>query len=307
MSIRKSSPRNPHFDEDRIIWSDDYSGLYEPVHYGEQFDAQWRFFLEKRTGFYNHTGVETSDPYIEDRIFELTGVPNYISRKRAQEATVHPDPDRDIGGRLYLEPKFPVDFFEGKRCLDLGCGAGRWTRALKEMGGIVKSTDVSEHGLKSTRRFNDDVEKLDLFDIAEKRPDLHEQFDFVLCWGVIMCTHDPKLAFQNVARAVRPGGYLYIMVYAPTYHNSPFVLENRRHYHKNLSTSDERLQFAYEISEDERNAINLLDMLNTFYNWTIPENVIHQWYSDEGFGEPITLNRNEPHKCAFHVFGQKEA
>ena len=42
----------------------------------------------------------------------------------------------------------------------------------------------------------DDVERLDLFEIA-RRPDLHGRFDFAICWGVVMSTHDPRAAFAN--------------------------------------------------------------------------------------------------------------
>ena len=39
---------NPHFDHNRIVWRDEYSGLYQPVEYDKQFDEQWRLFLEKK-------------------------------------------------------------------------------------------------------------------------------------------------------------------------------------------------------------------------------------------------------------------
>ena len=73
---------NPHFDQRRFIWKDAYSAEYQPARYSDQFDDQWRYFLENRTGFHNHTGVETADSYIDDRIFELTGVAEYFSKKR---------------------------------------------------------------------------------------------------------------------------------------------------------------------------------------------------------------------------------
>ncbi len=312
-SLNKQNP-NPHFDHDRVVWSDEYSGQYHPVRYSEQFDDQWRLFLEHKVGFHEHTGVETSDPYIDDRIFELTGVSDYLTRERY--GALYPivrrfrlwregEGKRDTGGRLHLEPKFPIDYFRGKHCLDLGCGAGRWTRTLLTLGATVKSADVSPHALQSTRRFNTDVEELNLFDILDRRRDLHEGFDFTLCWGVAMCTHDPGLAFANVARTVKPGGKLYVMVYAPTYHNSPFVLQSRKHYHTELTSPEERLQYAYKIADCPENAINLLDMLNTFYNWTVTEETIHRWYLRNGFTDVITLNKNEAHKCAYHVLGQK--
>lgn len=314
LSMLYGRPVNPHLDHNRVVWSDEYSGQYKAVEYGEQFDDQWRFFLGKKTGFVQHTGVETSDPYIDDRILELTGVKGFLARQKLGmlypikaflEKSFNATERRKVGGQLFLEPKFPIDFFEGKTCLDIGCGAGRWTRTLLALGGTVKSIDVSKHGLESTRRFNRNVEELNLFEIKASRPDLHSVFDFCLCWGVIMCTHDPKLAFENICQTVRPGGYLYSMVYAPTYHNSDFVLTHRRYYHTKLTTLEEKLEYAYAIADRLENAINVFDMLNTFYNWTIPKEVILGWYVNQGFEEIIVLNKEEENKCAYHILGKK--
>ena len=122
-----------------------------------------------------------------------------------------------------------------------------------------------------------------------------------------MCTHDPKLGFENVSKTVKPGGLLYTMIYAPTFHNSAFALDHRRHYHTKLRTMEEKLRYTYEISDRPENAINLLDMLNTFYNWAVEEETIHVWYKEQGYTDVITLNANEEHKCAYHVIGTKRA
>ena len=289
---------NPHFDDNRVVWKDEYSGIYQPVNYSEQFDHEWRLFLENKTGFKQHTGVETEDIWINDRIFDLTGVDDYLKLKIK-------DTDRNVGGRQNLDLRFAPNFFEGKLCLDAACGAGRWTKTLLALGAKVKSIDVSEHGLKSVRRFNQDVERLDIFDIAT-RSDLHEAFDFTLNWGVVMHTHDPKLAFENVARTVRPGGGLYIVVYAPTQHNSPDILNYRKHYHS-LQTFDEKLAYAYHIADKPENTINYLDMLHTFYNWVVPEKTIHDWFHANGFMDVITLNASEGRSVAYHVFGRKRS
>jgi SAM-dependent methyltransferase len=297
---KREKMENPHFDHHRVIWKDEYSGLYQPVDYGEQFDHEWRLFLEKKTGFYHHAGVETDDAWIDDRIFDLTGV-EWYSRTPKEHSTPQ---DRNVGGRQHLDLKFAVDYFRGKRCLDAGCGAGRWTKTLIALGAQVKSIDVSEYGLESVRRFNTDVECLDLFDIAN-RPDLHQAFDFTICWGVIMCTHDPKAAFEDVAMTVKPGGGFYVMIYAPTFHNSPPILAQRGHFHKNLHTFEERLAYAYSIADRPENAINYLDMLNTFYNWVVEEQTIHNWFRSNGFLDVITLNVSERNPVAYHVFGRK--
>ena len=84
-----------------------------------------------------------------------------------------------------------------------------------------------------------------------------------------------------------------------------YIVKIIKHYHTELKTFEERLEFAYSISEDPKNVINYLDMLNTFYNWVIPEDVVHNWFSEAGFEDVITLNRNEKHNCAWHVRGIK--
>ena len=294
--LKDKSVVNPHFDHGRVIWRDEYSGLYKPVDYSVQFDLEWELFLEKKVGFKNHTGVETDDVWINDRIFDLTGAENYLGLGSQDE-------NRDTGGRQNLDLRFSPKYFQGKRCLDAACGAGRWTKTLLALGAKVKSIDVSEHGLESVRRFNDDVERLDIFDVPQ-RDDLHEAFDFTLGWGIVMHTHNPKVAFENLAKTVKPGGGLYVMVYAPTQHNSPEILSYRWHYH-NLKTFDEKLAYAYSIADTPENAINALDMLNTFYNWVIPEETIHNWFQANGFMDVITLNASEKWPSSYHVFGRK--
>ncbi len=305
--------RNPHFDDDLVVWDDSLSGRYQPVAYDQQFDDQWRLFLEGQTGFHTHTGVETTDEYIDDRIAELTGVEDYLWGKRwgalapvlSRLSGRHArQVRRGLGGRLILEPKFPVDFFQGKRCLDAGCGAGRWSKTLLSLGANMKSIDVSQHGLESTRRFHPDVEKLSLFDIPT-RPDLQRAFDFTICWGVIMCTHDPKKCFEAVAETVKPGGHLYIFVYAPTYHSSPQILEWRREYHRTCRSFEEKLAFAYRISDQPENCINQLDMLNTLYNWVIPLEVANGWFERAGFETPVLLNKRETNVCGHHLLAKR--
>jgi SAM-dependent methyltransferase len=288
---------NPHFDHQRVIWKDDYSGEYAPIAYSGEFDPQWKLFLEQREGFTRHTGVETEDAWIDDRVYDLTGHKGVVVAGDA-------DHTRNTGGRQMLDLRFGLEYFRGKRCIDIACGAGRWTRAMQALGARVKSVDVSEHGLASVRRFNADAERLDLFEIAN-RPELHAQFDFALAWGVVMSTHDPTTAFANVAKTVRPGGGLYVMIYAPTYHNSPAVLRQRAHYHRQLQSVSERLKYVYEVADSPANAINCMDMLNPFYNWVVEEETIHRWFARNGFVNVVTLNASEQEPVAYHVFGTR--
>jgi 2-polyprenyl-3-methyl-5-hydroxy-6-metoxy-1,4-benzoquinol methylase len=293
---------NPHFDHQRVVWKDEYSGLYEPVDYSEQFDHEWRLFLEKKVGFTQHAGVELEDDWIDDRIFDLTGVKGILHKPKWRP--FQEKKDHNLGGRQLLDIKFSTDHFQGKRCLDVACGAGRWTRTLQALGANVKSIDVSEHGLQSVRRFNSDTERVDIFNIPDNQQ-LLNKFDFTLGWGIVMHTHDPRLAFENMAKTVKEGGEIYVMVYAPTLHNRVDILGHRLHYHRNLHTFEEKLAYAYSITDRPENAINYLDMLNTFYNWVVEEETIHNWFRSNGFIDVITLNAHEKYPVAYHVFGRK--
>lgn len=121
-----------------------------------------------------------------------------------------------------------------------------------------------------------------------------------------MCTHDPKRAFEHVAATVRPGGSLYVMVYAPTYHSSDAVRAMRRKFHRECRTIEEKIDFVFQVAEDPDNAINYMNILNTFYNWTIPEDVVHGWFLQNGFTDVVTFNKEEPHNAAWHVLGRRK-
>lgn len=305
-----TSPRNPDFDDDRVIWDDAWSGLYQPVPYAKQFDEQWRLFLEQVSGFTNYGGVSTTDEYIDDRIAEITGIKDYLLTKRWGRLTPivsllsgreRRQAERAIGYPTGYDLRFSIDFFRGKRCLDIACGVGLWTKTMLSLGGKVTSIDVSEHAIKGTQRLNPDTQKVDLFTIPE-RPDFIHAFDFVLAWGVLMCTHDPKLAFMSAAEAVKLGGALCFAVYTPPYHASDFIRSSRRKYHRELKTPEERMAFVYQMSNSEPTmVIAYLDAMHTFYNWTITAKTIRNWCAKAGFTEPVFLNRNEKNKCQHHV------
>jgi len=289
--------KNPHLDDNRIIWKNEYSGQYGPVDYSTQFDKQWQLFLEKQIGFYNHSGVETSDEFINHRITELTGIENFIS----PDISLKYERDSNIISSQHLSTRIPPSFFEGQNCIDIGCGSGRWTKALQLLGADVLSIDMSPAAIECVSRFNSRSEHLDIFEVLKSRHDLKNQFDIAFCWGIFQHTHDPQLAFSNAVATLKPGGSIYMMIYNDTYHHSEFVLESRRHYNK-LNTFEEKLSYAYKISDDPHNAINQLDMLNTFYNWTFEKDTLSQWFDNHLFDNVQYLNSEG---CAYHILASK--
>jgi SAM-dependent methyltransferase len=108
----------------------------------------------------------------------------------------------------------PASFFRGKRCLDVGCGSGRWTYALAELGADVVAVDLTLGGIEATyvnlgKRPNVTAAQADIF----KLPFNPESFDFVMSWGVLHHTPSTKRAFDRIVPLVKPGGTLFVMVY----------------------------------------------------------------------------------------------
>lgn len=110
-------------------------------------------------------------------------------------------------------------WFAGKRALDAGCGQGRWSRALLEMGADVTAIDYSEAGLARTRELCGGYPRLrtrqvDLLSIPK---DLATQrFDLVYSFGVLHHTGDTWRALDNVARLVADDGALVLYLYGST-------------------------------------------------------------------------------------------
>ncbi|MFN2453680.1 MAG: class I SAM-dependent methyltransferase [Pyrinomonadaceae bacterium] len=108
------------------------------------------------------------------------------------------------------------DWFAGKRVLDAGCGQGRWTRSLLELGAVVTAIDYSEAGLKRTRQICGATERLTTrrVNLLELPDDLRQQsFDLVFSFGVLHHTGDTWGALHNVAPLVGEGGALFLYLY----------------------------------------------------------------------------------------------
>ncbi len=312
--------RNPHFDDNLVIWSDKYSGRYEaPAKYDDQFDLQWKLALDGNQEYYVFPGASVEDIYIADRVYEWTG-------KHPNGTGFH---DATAGTRKLDRPVDP-ELIRGKECIDIGCGLGRWTRTMQAIGAkSVTSIDVSASALASTSRFNPNTHKANIMNIPEEHPEWVGKFDFANFWGVAMCTHDPLKAFLSAASTVKPGGSMYLMVYTLGLHSSRETMIKRKRFHR-LKTVEERLAFVDTVFDrkwsssfpldlnlriQSRNLRRLpkggksgvLDLLEPFYNWTIPLDVIKGWTKKAGFSSMTVLNEFETRKCAYHVLLTRRA
>jgi len=118
--------------------------------------------------------------------------------------------------RLVLEyTKLAENWFSGKRVLDAGCGSGRFSWAMASLGAEVQAVDQSEAGVFYTRKacaeFGDKVKVLQ-HDLTQPLQ-LEGSFDLVWSYGVLHHTGNTFGAFQNISRLVKPGGYIFLMLY----------------------------------------------------------------------------------------------
>jgi 2-polyprenyl-3-methyl-5-hydroxy-6-metoxy-1,4-benzoquinol methylase len=110
--------------------------------------------------------------------------------------------------------QLPAGYFAGRRALDVGCGTGRWTYAMARLGAQVTAVDFSDAAVEKTRQVTRGCGHVEVIKASLWRlPFRPEEFDFVVCWGVLHHTRDTAAAFRAIAPLVRQGGYLHVMVY----------------------------------------------------------------------------------------------
>ncbi|GGR65535.1 class I SAM-dependent methyltransferase [Streptomyces roseolus] len=103
----------------------------------------------------------------------------------------------------------------GKRVLELGCGAGQWSRVLAAEGASVVGIDLSEAQLAAARDAMGDVRHPLVQGAAERLPFADGSFDLVFCDFGGLSWAPPRLAVPQAARVLRPGGRLVFNVASP--------------------------------------------------------------------------------------------
>lgn len=116
--------------------------------------------------------------------------------------------------RFYQLTEWQPKDIKDKYVLDAGCGNGHWLWQFAEEGAgqmvAFDYTEAVERAAKICSRFdNIDYLQANLF----KMPFKDELFDIVHSHGVIMNTSDPKKAIEGLAKKLKTGGELAILLY----------------------------------------------------------------------------------------------
>src|SRR4051812_1608700 len=109
----------------------------------------------------------------------------------------------------------PLEQLRGSDVLEIGCGSGVHARILAEGGAHVTAIDLTPTAVAMTRR------RLELHGLqgkvieadAERLPFPDASFDFVWSWGVIHHSANTPAVIDEIARVLRPGGRVALMVY----------------------------------------------------------------------------------------------
>lgn len=102
------------------------------------------------------------------------------------------------------------DLIKNKKVLDLGCGSGRYSYALKKLGakevtGVDIDTDFAKNaGIEGINFIEGSVDKIPFED---------NSFDFVFCNGVLHHTNHIKEGIKEISRVLKKNGYAWIYVY----------------------------------------------------------------------------------------------
>ena len=118
-----------------------------------------------------------------------------------------------LSHKRFSETGWAVEGLRGRKVLEAGCGAGRFTRILAGSGARLVSFDYSA-AVDACAENNGHFDNLTLMqcDIFAM-PFRPGSFDNVFCHGVLQHTPDPKGAFMALASLVAPGGRISVDVY----------------------------------------------------------------------------------------------
>jgi SAM-dependent methyltransferase len=111
----------------------------------------------------------------------------------------------------YLSP----ELVNGKSVLEIGCGMGTHAEMLIRNGARLVAVDQTPFAIESVRR-RLSLKQLDaavMRQDAEKLAFRDGSFDVVWTWGVIHHSRSTEQCVEEIARVLKPGGRVMIMVY----------------------------------------------------------------------------------------------
>lgn len=222
-------------------------------------------------------------PDFDDQWKKVMGKENFNAKNNYLE--FNPQRVKDFLNYTGIKHWYKKDsLIKGQTCLDAGCGPGRWTYAMQQLGASkVDSFDLSPEAIKKCQEINPNAF---ISDISNLEP--NPKYDFVFCWGVLHHTENTRESFSKVASQVKKGGMLHIMVYNK---ENDWVFDGYRgdtcvekHKEWELLSFEEKIQMCKDKIKTEKGDIHgWFDAFNPKYNWSHSADEVKQWFEEEGF------------------------
>jgi len=114
-----------------------------------------------------------------------------------------------------VKNNIPLDIFKDKICLDAGCGGGRASVMMCELGAnAVIAVDASKDNCNTIMKIRSNLNlPISVYQKSILDIDYNEDFDIVWCNGVLHHTINPTEGLRNLVKALKPNGYMWIYLY----------------------------------------------------------------------------------------------
>jgi len=151
-------------------------------------------------------------------------------------------------------------YVNGGKTLDFGCGSGRSTRFLKDLGLNIVGVDISKTFLDEANNIDT---KTHYFQIKDQIPSVEKSYDFVYSHLVLLMVPTKEnldAIFKEIYRVLRKGGVFIAVTGSEEMHSSK----------RNWVSYDTRFQENIMPSSGSRVKLVIKDVGATFYDyyWT---------------------------------------
>jgi 2-polyprenyl-3-methyl-5-hydroxy-6-metoxy-1,4-benzoquinol methylase len=142
--------------------------------------------------------------------------------RNARVWSEHINDGTDLVRRYLIEPGLAraLGDIRGRRVLDAGCGEGLYSRWLAKRGARVTGVDFSK-ALIDIARAEEERRPLGIRyrvgDLMARGGMGREKFDVVVACQVVMALPDHRRAIRELARVLRPGGQLLLVLNHPCF------------------------------------------------------------------------------------------
>lgn len=269
------------------------------------------------------TSYQDSEMNIQDKVVEMynkipypfytdDSLKNYYVKKKYIDLVL------SFEGQKY-------SVYNDKNVLEAGCGTGRESMYLATMGAKLTAIDITDESLniaknqaeKHNLKEKINFQKVSVLDL----PFDNDHFDIVLSSGVIHHTDNPKRAFTELVRVLKPGGFLILYVY----NNYAHLIPNLRrklvlsiagnNIHKRVKIAQKIFPFYVrkkniaaiydEFGHPHKSEHSIDEILNWFEQNNIDYKSVYPQFGIIGFIDTMRYQKNYINKNIFKKVNDK--